>query len=242
MLEGIEHVIAVAKEAVPPQLVKVEGVTYSPDTLRIVAPPLVTPIATSNSLQAVVDYVTENPDALGTDAMFIHIEDYRTVRVLGAPQAPTNQRPCFLTCTASERWNRMYKPDAYIVPRAFIVWMMSGFYPNADQEYALNLVASLKAEAVTEVTDNRVSQAVAVKRGVKSGLEEIRNPLKLAPYRTFPEVGPLESLFILRAEDNGDNVPKLILIDADPGNYEVNAVAAIKAWLASQLPDVTIIG
>ena len=134
MLEGIESVIAVAKEAVPPQTLKIEGVTYTPDSLRIVAPPLVSPIEAGNSLQAVVDYVTLNPDGHGLLDVFVQIVDYRTVRVIGRPQPPTNQRPVFFTCSASERWNRTYKTNNLMISRDFIIWMMSGFYPNQDQQ------------------------------------------------------------------------------------------------------------
>jgi hypothetical protein len=235
----VKPIIETAQQAVAPQFITIDGRQYGRSDLKLIAPPTIETLQ-AETLQSVVDYVQRQPD--GQRQSFIHLEDYNTVSVKGTPDAVTNQRPCYLRAHAKERWTAN-RPGLYVPQQEFIIWLLQGFAPSSDLLALLQMAGSLKAEKIVEAGDNGIAQAVAVKQGIQSTYTEVKNPVQLRPYRTFAEIEPPDMTFVVRLQNGKENEPpKLGLFIADSGQWELEALARIRHWLRTQLPDHSIIG
>jgi hypothetical protein len=64
----------------------------------------------------------------------------------------------------------------------------------------------------------------------------------LSPYRTFRELNQPESAFIFRMRGGGEGkAPQCALFEADGGKWKLDAVQAIKLWLADFCPGIASI-
>jgi hypothetical protein len=89
--------------------------------------------------------------------------------------------------------------------------------------------------------DDGVTQRVNVQSGVVLKTTMPLQPrVSLAPYRTFAEIDQVVSTFIFRARVFNSQV-QLAIFEGDGGRWRLAAVAAIKAWLASQIKTSPII-
>lgn len=240
-MRDIQNVIDVAQQAAQPQTIKIGDRTYAKKgELELIAPPLPETLIV-NTLQGVVDYVKAHPD--GEQDSFVHVKTPQIVLVSGPPDKLSGKRPDWLCAKAAERWRQDYQPGNWFTQEAFILWLFSGFAPSEDHARLLAIVSSLKAEKIVAGTDNGLSQAVAVQSGIKSDFTEIKNPFRLRPYRTFPEIASPLMTFVARVRNGKENEPPQPgLWVADSGQWEIDAIAAIKEWLADELPETTIIG
>ena len=102
-------------------------------------------------------------------------------------------------------------------------------------------MSSIKDETVRISGDDGFTQTVTARAGVAL-VEEVKvpNPVTLRPYRTFMEVEQPPSSFVLRLR-SGDKSPNVSLHEADGGQWKLEAIRAIKAFLAEQLPEMLIV-
>lgn len=130
----------------------------------------------------------------------------------------------------------------YMSVEQFQVFMQSRFVQTENVEKLLQLTGSISKEHGAQVADDGVSQRVTIKSGVAlSQVVTIKNPVPLAPYRTFPEIRQPESLFVYRVNDKGEAA----LFDGDGGAWIRNAVIDIAGYLEHMIeaPEiVTVIG
>ncbi len=105
-----------------------------------------------------------------------------------------------------------------------------------------NTKATEKRQIVLTVADDGITQQITVKTGIaRIGDTELKSTLELKPYRTFREIDQPKSLFLLRLQ-SGKELPTAALFEADGSSWQLEAIASIKEWLASNIPDVKIIG
>ena len=63
----------------------------------------------------------------------------------------------------------------------------------------------------------------------------------LQPYRTFREIKPVASDFLLRMKAVKDGLPQIALIAVDGGRWTTDTTWAVRDWLAANLPAGTTI-
>lgn len=124
----------------------------------------------------------------------------------------------------------------YLTAEAFIVMLHTKFQQSAELSELVRLLASITENDVRESTDSGYAQKVAVRSGIDLAVQSIPNPVRLAPFRTFPEVAQPESLFYLRLK-KGTEQPLVSLHEADGGAWRPMAVRAVGAYLAEKLKD-----
>ncbi|MEH7503265.1 hypothetical protein V7152_14850 [Neobacillus drentensis] len=148
---------------------------------------------------------------------------------------------------AFSTFNRDYQRNEYIKASAmlpsfsfdrwydseeFNIKLQSAFCPNNDRDIMLQVVGNIREENVRQVGDDGVSQAVQAKVGVATvATVQVPNPVILAPFRTFVEVGQPESEFIFRMK----NGPSCALFEADGGAWKLAAMRNIKEFLQAAL-------
>jgi hypothetical protein len=126
----------------------------------------------------------------------------------------------------------------YYEAEEFNIALQTCFVRTESVAKILKLVGNLVSENVQTAADDGVSQSVQVRAGVSGVLgkaADVPNPVSLAPFRTFPEITPPESFFVLRLR-KGPTLPQCALFEVDNRTWNLAAVAAIKAWLVAKLP------
>lgn len=125
----------------------------------------------------------------------------------------------------------------------FIIKLQSLFMPNQDLNDLLRVVGSVKAERVMESEDDGVSQKVAAKAGVHLVTEmKVKNPWSLQPFMTFPEIEPVDVIYLLRLHQRSEELPKFALYECDGGRWQIKTVDRIKEFLQKGVTDLGLTG
>ncbi|NMF04545.1 hypothetical protein ACUH7Y_09490 [Clostridium beijerinckii] len=186
---------------------------------------------TVSTLTGLVDYIKTNVDSLESK-LLIQVKSPDEVRLYG-PLNSDREREQFISVEAILPSNVVY--ERFLDTERFNIMLQSSFVENNDKKILLKYTGLVQDDAVKQIGDNGVSQAVTIKTGVASvGQAEVPNPVTLAPYRTFPEVEQPESKFIFRMKEG----PSAALFEADGGAWRNKAILNIKEYLQEQLKEV----
>ena len=218
-----------------PDLVEVEGRQYTALNLSGIKDPMATPL-TVHTLTGLVDYIKAEQDMNG---IVTHVYCPSEVNLYGLLQEPWRQREHFMAVEMFE--GQQFPFDRYVDHETFMVWIQSRFVQDEITAQILRVVGNITDEAVKTIQDDGVSQSAHVKTGLRPTDEKIPNPVSLRPYRTFPEIEQPASKFILRLKSGKEELPQVALFDADGGQWRLEAIQSIKAWLAEKLPELVII-
>ncbi len=71
--------------------------------------------------------------------------------------------------------------------------------------------------------------------------QRVKNPIKLQPYRTFPEIAQPESEFIIRFKNSDGQRPSIAIFETTSGQWQARALNSIKNWLEREVPEVLVI-
>ncbi len=199
------------------------------------ADPLGTPIGLA-TLSGLAEFVAANVDGLDLSKHLVVVDSPLLVQLIGPRTGRRHRRQILVEC----------KPD---IPRfefgkwlgfeSFNIALQSQFhYRDDDRKALLQAIARIKSGTDVVQEDNGTSQRVQVTKGIDLVVHlELPNPVTLAPWRTFVEVLPVESKFILRCREEGRGV-ELALFEADGGFWRIQTVERIKATLDIMLSAV----
>lgn len=192
-----------------------------------------------HTLTSLSEYVKSKHDAAyrkDAGPWFLHVKDPTAVMFQGNVHGPFRQRVDLALATAVVPRIRF---DDFIDPETFNIMLQANFEDSTQRATVLGLVGGLKAEAVTTVEDDGVSQTATARKGIATVQNvKVPNPVLLRPYRTFAEIAPPESPFILRLKGGGDGrLPHCALFEADGGRWRLTAIERIKAWLKAEVGD-----
>lgn len=188
------------------------------------------------SLSAIVDYLAVQKDGLSPETHFVHVEGPRSVRIVGSllGQGETNQRHNYLTALVK---TTPFPWGDYISTEDMIIGCQARFAPTPDRDRLFRLLGNLVSEESLRVEDDGVTQRATAKSGV-ARVEDVsvENPFDLAPFRTFREIEPPASPFVLRLR-RVEGGFRAALFEADGGAWEVEAVNRIRGWVHDQLEE-----
>lgn len=218
-----------------PETVEVDGLKYSTTNITPVKKPTPDHFKTT-TLQSIVDYLKskiDNPNGLNS---FLHIEEPNKVSVLTKLEDGFLNRGSFLTALAD---NFKFKFGQYYSYEEFIIAMQSQFIMDKPCLELLEFTNTVSDVRDTTVSDDGVSQEVIMKAGIiRKEKAAIKNPIKLAPRRSFPEIEQVSTDFVLRIQ-NGPNGVAFALFEADGGQWRLEAMRRVKTWLDERLNQVT---
>jgi hypothetical protein len=118
----------------------------------------------------------------------------------------------------------------------FIINLQANFAMTDDRNEILKCVSTLTSGTAQTHVDNGISQTVTVKKGISlKGEKEIKSHHTLCPYRTFHEVQQPHTDYVLRIYQDENTTPKVALFEAEGGNWQLEAVLAIKEYLDEKL-------
>ena len=236
--EAIEKIL----EINAPETFEISNHTYATSRLYCVSNPQDTspmPLTVS-TLQAIVYFVaTQTPD---NKTWMIHVVDPAYVAILG-PLQPSNENKRFIYAQAECKLKSFSFGTDHEIDE-FIGALQSQFVMTEDTEKLLAVMGNLANDQNLTLADDGIAQQIHVKTGITTKSKIwLENPLRLAPYRTFPEIFQPESYFILRINNKSGKQLHAKLLEADGGAWKVKAIEDIIEWLKAHLKgDISIIG
>jgi hypothetical protein len=177
----------------------------------------------------------------GNGAFAVQVESFDSVALISLAADEWGRRHVWARAKSAEV--NPFRFGEYLEPELFLVTAQAGFMP-IDGHYTnmLKLCSSLKAGSSVQVADDGYSQKVVISEGgVTHGEVELPPRVSLRPYRTFREVDPVESDFLLRFKAQKDALPAVALIPVDAGGWKTDTAHAVAGWLKRTLPDTAII-
>lgn len=181
------------------------------------------------SLTAIIDYLTSNVDDLSMEGIIIHVEDHETVWVMSRLHSNHREREFYMVAKAEPPEIRL---NSFTDRESFNIILQSRFADVADRADVLRSIAKMRYENEVKMEDDGITQTVASKAGVALVREDqIPNPVRLAPFRTFSEIEQPISPFILRVDDKCN----VGLFEADGGAWKNKAMQSIKNYLEFEL-------
>lgn len=216
-----------------PETITHEDRTYVIAGYSGLTEPCAEPIRT-HTLTALVDYMVSEIDLdfLNQSQQLIHVADFNTVLLHSELFGPWHQRHGLMNCESHD-----YPSPGWLPVEEFIIHLNADYVRAHDYEYLAKLVAGITQAAVKESTDNGITQTVTVKKGVSMvGQQEIKNPVMLQPYRTFPEVDQPVIEFTFRIKEvHGE--PYCRLFESDGNRWKLDTIRTIKTWIENQLEE-----
>lgn len=110
--------------------------------------------------------------------------------------------------------------------------------PDTDKEALIRVASNIVSGTIAQYEDTGISQKATIKTGIQESEDKLLpERVVLRPYRTFLEVEQPKSEFLFRAQDDKYEGVQLSLHEADGGRWKLDAMAAVKEYLARCLAD-----
>ncbi|MDD3334126.1 MAG: hypothetical protein PHI98_01285 [Eubacteriales bacterium] len=164
--------------------------------------------------------------------LFIHVRNERSVTVETRRSGLEQNKRYTLACC--EFPLHRFPWGEYIDQERFVVMLLSRFAndPEGGRDAVGAFVGKIKQEQSAKTMDDGVTQKVAVKQGISMTTEvPVKNPVYLAPQRTFTEIEQPISPFVLRVQEG----PSIALFEADDGAWKNVAVSRIAEYIRSRI-------
>lgn len=232
--ETIDKILELGKT----EIITVEDREYSTKNMAAMLRPKPERIEI-HTLTGILDFMNTLVDPNDCD-IFIQVANEESVLVLSSIFGPFEQRKFFLHSTNINKTDFVFGQPYDL--EQFIVAVQSQFVQDEVTASILKLVGNVKDETVSNWTDDGVTQAVTAKTGIAL-VERVKvpNPVVLRPFRTFLEVEQPPSLFVLRMKQSQGSAPTCSLHQADGGLWRLTAIASIRDFLKSKLPDMVVV-
>ena len=223
MSELTVEVINKIEEMIPPTILSIGENTYASKNIQQIPVPIASELEVF-SLESVLDYVNLNPDK--SNKFIINVSDYNEVMVLGSLNE-NKERSMYLHAKIKSS----LKLNQYLMVEDFILMLLTCFMAEPQQGALLQIASNITDELIKTNKDDGITQSVTVKSGIaRLSTESLPNPVKLVPYRTFPEITQPEGLFAFRAQKTNSG-PMLGLFDVDQNNWKIVTIREIKVYL-----------
>lgn len=205
--------------------------------------PVATPVLELTTLSGLVAAFVSDVDGFtGLGKSAVQVESFESVALVSLAADKWGRRHVWARAKSTEV--NPFRFGEYMDPEVFLITAQAGFMP-IDGHYTnmLKLCSSLKAGSSVHVADDGYSQKVVISEGgIEHGEVELPPRVSLRPYRTFREVDPVESDFLLRFKAQKDALPMVALLPVDAGRWKTDTAHMVAGWLRRTLPqDTTII-
>ncbi len=184
----------------------------------------------------------ENPDFFaqtGTNDFALYIEDIGNVSLVSQPLGAFEQRKFFAVASATEF---RFPFNGYRGHEQMVIEVMSSFAESEGKKEVLSYLGGLARTKEVKMLDDGVGQRIVARTGIaRAGEVEIKNPITLLPYRSFPEIDPVPEDFIFRLRTKGEDGCEGALFNTQSKRWRIETIAQIKAWLLENIPNVPVL-
>ena len=229
-------------DSMRPEAVELNGRPYTTNKVYPVATPTPDTLAI-HTLTGIADYLNENIDGIELDQTMVQVLSPNKVYVRSRLEGPFCDRHEYLVALHEQP---VFKFGTYMDIETFIIEMQAKFVPDEMTAKILQLVGTITDDQVQVYADDGITQSVVAKTSVgMQAQREVPNPVTLSPYRTFNEICQPEGKFILRMKSGtgtSSGRPAVMLVEADGGAWQNEALIRIRDWMRTHIPEeVTIL-
>lgn len=212
-----------------PEKLEIGGRVYIENGYNLLKNPEPKPLIT-HSLASIAEYAKDSELA---DNLIIHIESPVQVSLYSALETNLMQQHTFMVAKYEAP---QFNFGQWIELEKFIINLQAQFLYNTDRDRILQVVGNLKDENIRTVGDDGITQQVTAKTGLGSvGNVIVPNPVKLIPFRTFPEVDQPDGDFIFRMKSMGGPVGIVCsLTPADGEDWKLTAIGRIADFFRAE--------
>lgn len=192
-------------------------------------------------IDAVIAGVAGVPEDVIKTRIF-HVEDHHTVSVQSVACDHYGIRDKYVVAKYTPPGN--FDFDQYMPSEKFIIALETSFLmlDGDDMMYVKKLVSNLKAGDTVHAQDDGVNQSVTIKTGeVQTAEVKVKARVKLTPIRTFAEVAPVESEFLIRLKPAPSGLPYVALFNLNGLKWQAETMQSIKKYLVDHLADGTLV-
>jgi hypothetical protein len=218
------------------EIITVDGRNYSSKQIIPVKDP--TPVVMSvSTLTGLAEYITENPDS-PEHPFIVHVNSHENVNIYSPLHGEFLQRSAYLSADARLD---LFPFGKYLDLETFIIALQAKFVQDETTAALLALAGNITGDSISNYNDDGATQKVTARRGISFvGNVPVPNPVSLAPFRTFLEIDQPASKFVYRMKQTDDGI-LCVLVEADGGNWKLEAIKRIRDWLRMKLPEGTVI-
>lgn len=186
-------------------------------------------------------------DEVDPEGLFVHVVAYNEVHVLDLKSDKFGRRRVLIKSTPIQVDGFAF--NKYLTHEDFTISLLSKFQQPAKPEddhlqYLLKISETVTGEAVVASENTGAGQMVSLRQGalVSAAKTELKQRVKLSPFRTFREIDQPRSEFIFRVnQPKPGEIPTLALIEADGGKWKLDAIQTIAEKLRADLQNVKVI-
>lgn len=225
--KALEYIVGLGR----PEIIEVGGEAYSERGLvRVCHNPKAEPLK-MRTLTSLIDYIKAGVDKM-PGRMVVHVEGPLKVSLFSQlDDDRTREKLAVVEGEVPE-----FRYGRYMGQEEFVISMQSKFMETGSRGLVLRFAGTVENGTVAEYGDDGCTQKATVRKGIVSKEDMVvPNPVALAPFRTFMEVGQPVSLFIFRMRDDGDGGVECAIFEADGGAWRHEAAGNIKEYLIREL-------
>jgi hypothetical protein len=218
---------------------KVVQTPNGPQLGDLIVPPIA-PALLVKSLSGFRDAYIAGLDGFDPKTTAVQVINHEDVALVSIDADENGLRHHYLRAQNAEE--NPFPFDSYQVPEAFLLSLQCGFLPTENIVQLQLFASSLSNESSMSTQDDGFTQTVTAKQGSVSRVEvPLPKRIKLMPYRTFREIDPVESEFIVRLKGTPGQLPQVALISVDGGRWKHDTMLMLRNWLVRELPTGTVV-
>lgn len=226
-----DKLIQEIQKAVTPEVVAIDGGDFLSKPVHLPPESRISPLQVS-TLTGLIDFIGLESNFDRLEDAFIHVMSPTEVQLVGDVKGRTLERDRWVIADCSNIIGSGFKFGNWLPPEDFIIAVQTNFVETESRSKLLQLVGSLSDDTSKSLRDDGISQTATVRSGVSMvGEVKIKNPLSLAPYRTFREVSQPYGDFVLRLQKGRNDKPEVGLWQADGGAWKLQAMSFIKTYI-----------
>ncbi len=210
------------------QLETVEGLSWASRKPELVQTPRVEELKLS-SLSSLIE------NGANAEDEFFHVESPTRVSVKKHKVDKWGRQVSICSADISSMKTSLEDGRKYSM-EDFVLNLQKSFYPSAELDVLLDLSSSVNIKEESDLVDNGISQTVSTKGGAHLMRQvEVKNPMNLKPYATFPEIDVLPRSYIFRVHRAGQCV-QFSLSKCDSVQWDIHIADLIKQYIKTKAP------
>jgi hypothetical protein len=179
-------------------------------------------------------------DFLVSGKTAVQVINHETVALISLEADEFGRRHEFLRSTNRE--SSLFPFNSYQAPEQFLLSLQMSFLPTEEVIQLQRFASSLTNESSIGTQDDGYTQVVTAKQGAVSRSEiPLPKRISLLPYRTFREIDPVQSEFIVRLKGEPGKLPTIALVEVDAGRWKHDTALLVKRWCVANLPDGVVV-
>jgi len=234
--EAIKYLISLAK----PEVVDICGQKYSSGLMKPVYPEEPAPLIV-HTLTGLTNFISSG--CMGKmDDQIIHVNDFDSVSFRSRIMEAHNRRHIYIHAQAVP----MISDAKQLVGRSIdemIVMLETCFESSGDREAVIKLIGNITDASSVKTTDDGITQQINVKKGISlQGVANMPKVIELFPWRSFPEIMPQSSKWLIRVDrSERTDAPLISLHEINREHWRAMTIIAIGEYMRNALENQYVV-